>query len=330
MKTISAGLKAFLDSATDVLRIELVKITLPQSAGVIYLTSLDNDIEYSGHTYLSGNLAVNPGFKRGNVTTGVGTDTKTMELTLYCTNTTRLTVSPDMAVPTFADYGGFDNAIVEIDCLPVPVPAPGTALDTSNGTYNIWTGVVGDVRADRTEVELEVSSMLRYLQGAFPRNYSLPTCNNSLYDSACGLDKSNYMTPGVVGSGLGNTTTWPSNLTQADDYFNLGWVRFTSGVNQSLIRTVKTYANTDGKIVITDPLPNLPATGDEFNIYPGCDKLQTTCTNKFNNLVHFRGFPYMPNPMTLMAGAGNTPGANNSGGSTYSGGGGVKNRFSLK
>lgn len=34
--------------------------------------------------------------------------------------------------------------------------------------------------------------------------------------------------------------------------------------------------------------------GDAFTIYPGCDKQQSTCSAKFNNLIHFRGFPYVP------------------------------------
>jgi hypothetical protein len=40
----------------------------------------------------------------------------------------------------------------------------------------------------------------------------------------------------------------------------------------------------------------MPNTGDTFTAYPGCDKTQNTCTSKFNNLVNFGGFPYVPVP----------------------------------
>ncbi|WP_269915579.1 phage BR0599 family protein [Acinetobacter sp. HY1485] len=36
------------------------------------------------------------------------------------------------------------------------------------------------------------------------------------------------------------------------------------------------------------------ALGDVVSIYPGCDKLNTTCTDKFNNILNFGGFPFMP------------------------------------
>lgn len=322
MKTISPGLKSFLASTNDVLRIELVTITLQQGAGVIYLTSLDRDVTYNGHVYLSGDQGINPGFKRGNVTTGLGTDTKTMELTLFCGPGTKVN---GVLLPTFADYGGFDNAIVEVDCLPV---APAPVINTSNGTYNIWTGVVGDVKVDRTEVMLEVSSMLRFLQGAFPRNYTLPTCNNTLFDAACTLLKATYAVTGSVASAV-STAQFNTGLTQADGYFDLGWVVWTSGQNNGLVRTVKTYKNSGGNVLLVDPLPYLPQGGDTFTAYPGDDKTQATCTNKFNNLAHFRGFPYMPNPLTLMAGqnTGPTPGSGGPGGGPGGGGGGTSSNF---
>jgi hypothetical protein len=31
-------------------------------------------------------------------------------------------------------------------------------------------------------------------------------------------------------------------------------------------------------------------------LLPGCDRTLATCTNAFNNAVHFAGFPYIPTP----------------------------------
>jgi uncharacterized phage protein (TIGR02218 family) len=44
------------------------------------------------------------------------------------------------------------------------------------------------------------------------------------------------------------------------------------------------------------PLQSLPATGDTFTVYQGCDHTPGTCSSKFNNLPNFRGFPYVPPP----------------------------------
>ena len=321
MKTISAGLKSLLASNESLIRVELLTITLQQGAGVYYYNSSDQDITYNGHTYLAGDEGVNPGFKRDAVMTSLGTDSKSMRLTLFCNPTTAI---GGVLLPTFADYGGFDNAIIEIDCLPML-----TWGVTTNGTYNIWTGMVGDVTADRTEVEIEVTSMLRLLQGAFPRNYTIPTCNNTLYDSACTMVKTSFQGLGTVAAGTLLTNQFTSNLTQANSYFDLGWVVWTSGQNNGLTRTVKTYLQLDGNFLVTVPLPYVPAVGDTFTAYAGCDKTQATCTTKFNNVIHYRGFPYMPNPITLFAGSGTGPveQAVVGGPGTNGGGGGVSTFF---
>lgn len=40
--------------------------------------------------------------------------------------------------------------------------------------------------------------------------------------------------------------------------------------------------------------------GDTVKVYAGCDKLNTTCSTKFNNILNFGGFPFIPqdNPFT--------------------------------
>lgn len=304
MKTSSTGLQTLLASSEALFRFELLTITLQAGSGVYRYNSSDVDLVYNGHTWFAGDQGVNPGFKRGSITTELGTDTKSMDLTLFCGPTTKI---GGVLVPTFADYGGFDNAIIEVDCLPVPVFAAGSQPDTSRGTYNIWTGIAGDVTADRTQVQIQVSSLLRILQGAVPRNYTLPTCNNTLFDAACTLLKANYAINSTVSTTATSTTDFKTGLTNVDDYFDLGWLVWTSGQNNGLVRTIKTYKNASGEVTIIYPLPYLPQAGDAFTIYPGCDKTQSTCTNKFNNVAHFRGFPYMPNPLTLFAGLSTGP-----------------------
>jgi hypothetical protein len=37
-----------------------------------------------------------------------------------------------------------------------------------------------------------------------------------------------------------------------------------------------------------------PAVGDQFQLLPGCDRSLATCTNIFNNPVHFGGVPFVP------------------------------------
>jgi uncharacterized phage protein (TIGR02218 family) len=63
-------------------------------------------------------------------------------------------------------------------------------------------------------------------------------------------------------------------------------------------RSLKAYAS--GALQLFSPLPVAPAVGDTFSIFPGCDKTMATCQNKYSNVVHFRGFPFIPTPETAV------------------------------
>ena len=79
-------------------------------------------------------------------------------------------------------------------------------------------------------------------------------------------------------------------------YFELGTLVFTSGENEGVSRSIKSYA--PGVINFVFPLPFDPASGDTFTVYPGCDKQMSTCGAKFNNLANFGGEPFIPVPET--------------------------------
>lgn len=77
------------------------------------------------------------------------------------------------------------------------------------------------------------------------------------------------------------------------------WTEYQEIVNSSLYgvtRTVKQHVSNDLKLAL--PLPSALSANDTLRVYPGCDKRQSTCTSKFNNLVNFRGLPYVPVPET--------------------------------
>ena len=87
-------------------------------------------------------------------------------------------------------------------------------------------------------------------------------------------------------------------LSQSAGYFTRGYILFTSGALNAIKRTVKGWQ--PGLVSVFNPLPAVPAVGDTFMIYPGCDHTQATCSSKFGNVVHFRGFPYVPVPETAL------------------------------
>lgn len=85
--------------------------------------------------------------------------------------------------------------------------------------------------------------------------------------------------------------------TYADDYFNLGLVRFTSGELDGC-RPVEVFDWASGgagagTVALWAELPEAPGIGDTLEISQGCGKTRAACL-AFDNVVNFRGFPDVP------------------------------------
>lgn len=311
MKSISNAFLTMLQTSQQLVKADLYTFTLGNGT-VLRYTSAQQAIVHNGNTYLAAFLDSAPGFRRGNTSCSIGLNVDTLEVDILYDAATRIN---GLTPGAFVQAGGFDNAMLEVDVA----LAPNWTNPVANGVVNLFTGIVSDITADAGMVKLNVSSQLIRLGTSFPRNYLLPQCNNALFDTVCALNAATYAVNGTV-SGTGTLTTFNSNLTQADSYFALGRVVWLTGANAGLTSRVKAYAHASGAFTITYPLAQAPANGDTFTAYPGCDKTRGTngCA-KFNNLIHFRGFPYVPTPETLELGSQGAPPAQSGGG----GGGGM-------
>ncbi len=77
-----------------------------------------------------------------------------------------------------------------------------------------------------------------------------------------------------------------------------GTISGVSGANAGASRTVANIG--DGWVYVKPGYLSPVAVGDEFQLLPGCDRTLATCTNVFNNAIHFGGFPYVPTPETAV------------------------------
>lgn len=89
------------------------------------------------------------------------------------------------------------------------------------------------------------------------------------------------------------------DFTYALGYFAYGSVTFTSGQNAGFSMEVKTFA--PGVVTLAMAMPYPIAVGDTYTITPGCDQQFGTCRDRYNNIVHFRGEPYIPGPDILLS-----------------------------
>lgn len=107
-----------------------------------------------------------------------------------------------------------------------------------------------------------------------------------------------------VALAIGSSWTMPGNgiylsgtrtqQTDSQGWYALGTITFTSGVNNGVSRTID--SSNGGALKLRIPLFYAPATGDTFTLTAGCDHTMATCREKFDNLIHFTGCPFIPLP----------------------------------
>jgi len=226
-----------------------------------------------------------PIVKRGTIRNVIGVEVDEISVSLLCNSDTLV---GNMPLAQFARQGGFDGAR-----LVVTRSFSASHASSACGTLHLFSGRVGPLTISGSEVAMTIKSDLELLDIMMPRNTYQASCMHTLYDSGCNLSAATFT---VTGNTTGGSTTSVvnSNLAQADGYFSLGVMQFTSGQNNQVARSVKVYAN--GSLTPVQPLPFAPAAGDHFTVRPGCDKQQATCNVKFSNLLNFRGFPFIPTP----------------------------------
>lgn len=158
-------------------------------------------------------------------------------------------------------------------------------------------GAIGEIKREGQAFTAEVRGLSQRLAEESGRLYTA-TCTADLGDARCkiGLDNPAYRGSGTVTDLSATSSFGVSGLDGfADGWFTAGKLTFLSGANAGLSVEVKAHVN-DGAVSLTlwQQMPHPIAAGDTFTVTAGCDKRFTTCHDRFNNVVNFRGFPHIP------------------------------------
>lgn len=294
MKTAGAALIALL-AGGNALGADVYTFSLA-SGQVLRYTSFDLDVKNGANTFAHDG----PVLARGAVSTKTGFEVATMELTLS-PKATDLVLGLPWAQA--ARIGVLDGAYCRVDraFMAASDAAGKTLVDVSaTGLLYVFEGRMSAPKFGRGALAFTIESDMKLLNVKMPPFLDSPGCRYSLFDAGCTLSKASFATASSVQAG---STAWALNcgVTNPAGWFDLGSVTFTSGTNNGISRSVRVYTpGSPAVLLLMTPLPNAPATSDTFNAYPGCDKTQATCTNKFSNMVNFGGEPYIPPPETAV------------------------------
>lgn len=159
--------------------------------------------------------------------------------------------------------------------------------DADLETLVIWQGRVRSVAWSGSEARIDCESSVAMLKREALRLSYQRLCNHMLYSSACGVSQDAYRTPVTVTAVSDTTITAAEFASQPD-----GW--WTAGLlvrNGEDYRMIMSHAGQDVTVLL--PFEGLQAE-DVLDAYPGCDRSRSTCESKFNNLLNFGGFPFIP------------------------------------
>jgi uncharacterized phage protein (TIGR02218 family) len=284
MKNASANLKSFLNAArtndAPLQMADCYTITLT-NGGIGYFTSYDVNVVYNGNTFIAESLLIQ-GLK---CKVAVGLEVDRQQITIAAWPGATINGNPWMQA---IREGALDGALIQRDRVFFSSSFPG-GIDG----VTLFKGFVSTVDAvGRTSAQVTIASPLVILDYDMPRNLFSATCLHTLYDSGCGLVAGDFSLSANAGAG---STTTVINFSGADQKYAQGSMQFQSGGNAGVRSTVKSIVSGVSATLLY-PLPETPATGDSFIVFEGCDHTSQTCVTKFNNVVHFRGFPYVPPP----------------------------------
>lgn len=287
MKPASSALISYLNVAraspdVPLFMADCFTFTL-RSGLILSYTNVDISFSYNGNTYLGNSILVD-GLK---YKAALGLEVDQQQITVAARSID--TISGGAPFLQALRDGSFDGCEIERDRVFFSDYIGGTAI----GSVTLFKGRLGVIdQIGRTSAKLTVNSDLVLLDIDMPRNVYQPTCLHTLYDSGCTLVKNAFGTSGTVGCG---STASTINWSAASPKHLQGSITFTSGVNAGVTANVNNVA-AGTALGLGYPLQSVPSRGDTFTVYYGCDHTPGTCQSKFNNLVNFRGFPYVPPP----------------------------------
>ena len=177
--------------------------------------------------------------------------------------------------------------------------------DLTMGDMMVKKGTVGIVKMVNGMFTAEIRGLTQKLTTVLGATYG-PVCRAIFGSGTNGIDMdSKYLCmfdvqtvrqTGTVDSVGDAATVVPvADLIGAAGWFDDGFLKFTSGVLDGKAYEIKTWDGTTLTLFL--PMPEPPSHGDTFEIEPGCNHLVGPggdCQNKFNNIVNFRGEPFIP------------------------------------
>lgn len=162
-------------------------------------------------------------------------------------------------------------------------------VGASDGPVVYWKGrIVAVGWPDPATAKLTCESVFTSLKRPGLRARYQRMCRHALYSEQCGVDKGAYAVAGTVSAvdETGMVLTISEAGALADGWFTGGMLETSAGVFQFVLG----HSGSD----ISISSPGGLAADDAVTLYPGCARSRESCKNKYDNILNFGGFPWIP------------------------------------
>lgn len=219
----------------------------------------------------------------------------------------------DMSAATFTDGDGAPSVDLS---RPIGTVGPVTFAEAASGilsgaTVKLWIAdydagtrdrigsiyYVANVRTDDNgRATFDLNSVSKKARQLFLKRYG-PGCKHQLGDSGCGVNLVSYtdaLTVASVVDAYTVTVTGPSPMP-ADDYYNNGAAKFTSGDNNGLAYDVRNWVSSTGTLSFVTPVRRTVSVGDTLTAHAGCDKSTGAAgCSRFSNFARRLAWDHLP------------------------------------
>lgn len=178
--------------------------------------------------------------------------------------------------------------------------------DLSQGSLPLMSGFWGECQLHDNHYVTEFKSLSQRLEQPIGELYSTH-CRAQLGDQRCGVNLSGWIVAGVVSE---VNTALPhqfmaTGFDQPRNYFQYGLMTWQQGNNVGLSMEIQSFQSIKlqnekaeetlcGEFQLVQPMPYTIEVGSLFVVTPGCDQSLAMCQARFNNVVNFRGEPFIP------------------------------------
>lgn len=166
--------------------------------------------------------------------------------------------------------------------------------DVNNQYMEIFTGDITSVQVEGVYAVAQCNSLGSILDAIWPKDVHSSFCQNTLYDSVCGLSSSDFMLNFTVQSLTAKGGLISTDIGNGSN-FTGGYVVFLKDFRWITLGETNTFH-------LHVPFDSSVGPGTVLRAYWGCSKSAKDCKDKFNNLPNFIGCPYIPSDNPVLWG----------------------------